>query len=250
MRNWKGWMLMGCLLASPALGAQPTLLDADTFDSNMLFAAGHPNERSRLHGIKAYNDGRMGDAHRHFRRGAHYGDKLSQYFLSLIYWHGEGVATDPVLAYIWSDLAAERGNQPLLAHRESIWASLSSEQRLEATERGIALYDRYGDAAAIPRTNAQIRRFAASKTGTRVGSDSTRMGIALGRARNVGEGEAGGQANLLIPIEPLFKVSQATFYGAARTRPSQYWLEQNRILESMLGSGKVNVGEVEPVRDR
>ena len=57
-------------------------------------------------------------------RGVRYADKYSQHYLSLMSWHGVGVPVDRVQAYIWSDLAAERGSKRLLAIREKMWARL------------------------------------------------------------------------------------------------------------------------------
>src|SRR5688572_23333657 len=89
-----------------------------TVDEQLKSAVGHPNEVWRLRGLKAYLDGHYDEAIGKFERAASYADKYSQHYLSLIYWYGQGVPVDRAQAYIWSDLAAERGAVRLLAIRE------------------------------------------------------------------------------------------------------------------------------------
>ena len=79
----------------------------------MLMTAGflehHQDIQYRMLGMTAYKDGRFDDALRFFRRAAFFADKPSQGMVAEMYWNGQGVPRDPVQAYIWMDLAAERG---------------------------------------------------------------------------------------------------------------------------------------------
>ena len=111
----------------PRAPANSTRSPWTTYETALLEASGHPNELNRWHGLWAYQNGRVDEAREHFERAAMYGDKLSQHALTLMYWNGdEGVARDPVVAYVWADLAAERGNsQDLLRLRERIWRELT-----------------------------------------------------------------------------------------------------------------------------
>jgi uncharacterized protein len=114
--------------------------DTDTeamrqYDILYALSANHPNERFRLYGQRAALQKQWQDAAKSFRTAARYADKYSQHRLSLMYWHGVGVPVDRVQAYIWSDLAAERGYPQFLAIRERMWRELSPEQQ--------AAYDSY-----------------------------------------------------------------------------------------------------------
>jgi TPR repeat protein len=137
--------LLWTALCSPALaayvGPNPGVLavQSDTdqevlrrYDELVLSAAYHPNELYRFYAQKAAVNGRWGDAVRHFRIAARHADKYSQHRLSLLHWYGVGVPEDRVEAYLWSDLAAERGYPQLLAIREKMWRELTPAQQQKA----------------------------------------------------------------------------------------------------------------------
>ena len=225
-------------LALPAAGAgEQRTITLHTYESALLEASGHPNELNRWHGLWAYQNGRVEEAREHFERAAMYGDKLSQHALTLMYWNGEeGLARDPVVAYVWADLAAERGNsQDLLRLRERIWRELTPVQRRRVREIGPGYHARYGDAVAKKRTNAELRRFMRNQTGTRVGLLTSKLDISLGRPE-VGPGgvwQGFGQ----------IRTTGTEFYAAHRTEPAAYWKAEDKSLRAML-EGRVEVGEV------
>jgi hypothetical protein len=113
------------------------------------------NYRYRLYGHLAAAERRWPDAANDFRIAASYADKYSQHRLSLLYWHGVGVEKDRVEAYLWADLAAERGYTEFLAVRERMWRQLDEAERAAAVERGPALYAHYGDPSAKQRQKYQ-----------------------------------------------------------------------------------------------
>jgi TPR repeat protein len=113
------------------------------------------NYRYRLYGHVAAAERRWPNAANDFRVAASYADKYSQHRLSLLYWHGVGVEKDRVQAYLWADLAAERGYTEFLAVRERMWRQLDEAERAAAVERGPALYEHYGDPAAKQRQKYQ-----------------------------------------------------------------------------------------------
>lgn len=241
----------GAAVAQPQLPQQPQYertINLDTYEAGLLEASGHPNEVERWHGIWAYDNGRMDEARRHFERAAYYGDKLSQHVLSLMCWNGDGGARDPVRAYIWADLAAERGNNAdLLQVRERIWSQLTPPQREQALDDGLAFYRRYGDAAAMPRTNRELRRFLRNRTGSRVGLVTSPVGISLGRP-DVFQAAAGGAKLSPGP----YGASGDHFYADARTRADAYWAAEDlnvRTLLRQIEQGQVDVGPVTPARD-
>ncbi|MGY0800082.1 hypothetical protein ACW7G0_13645 [Lysobacter sp. A286] len=229
---------------NPAVG-EAAGLNGTEFDAMIRGAAGHPNERARWRGLWAYDNGRHDAAIDQFQLAASYGDKVSQHVLTLMYWHGDGVDADPVKAYIWADLAAERGtDQRLLAIREKLWTSLSPEQRQQTKQLGPGYYERYGDDRTMPRNEAAMRRFAHGRTGSRVGADSSRPHIIAG-------GSASGpiKANSLNALASgNGGMSAAELYDRERLRPERYWDAEDQVLAELMNEGKVKVGELEPVR--
>lgn len=226
--------------AQPGTGRQ---FNFSAYDNAVRMSVGHPNELSRWHGMWAYDNGRHAEALEHFQRAAKFGDKFSQHFLSLMHWHGEGVPRDPVQAYIWADLAAERGNtRDLLEIREKIWMALTPEQQDQARQRGPDYFDRYGDHVAIRRTNSHLRHFERNRTGSRAGARTMQMSVQMG-------GPVGGSWSGPSATSTMAMVGSATdeqMYGADRTRPTVYWRTQDQMLGALIG--QVDVGPVETVR--
>lgn len=239
-------LLLPLVLAFPALPAladDDRAINVETYRSAVLAASGHPNELSRWHGMWTFDNGRADEAIGHFQRAASYGDKLSQHFLTLMYWNGEGVDRDPVLAYVWADLAAERGdNDMLIRMREKIWSELTPQQREQAVETGQSYFDRYGDQVAIKRANAQLRRFMRTQTGSRVGLLTSRLEVNAGRP----DLWASGARSTYGP----YASTGTEFYSDARTRPAAYWQDQDLSVQALLkrlGTGRVDVGDVDKV---
>ena len=222
---------------------EPRAINFDTYNTAVLQASGHPNELSRWHGIWTYDNGRVDEARKHFERAASYGDKLSQHFLTLMYWNGDGVDRDPALAYVWADLAAERGNNSdLLEIRERIWNGLDQQQQRRALEIGPQYFARYGDVATRKRADAELRRFMRTQTGSRVGLLTSKLDVSMGRP----ELWAGGASSSFGPEKTI----GTEYYAANRTRPAAYWQGEDLSLKALLrqiGAGQVNVGEVRKV---
>jgi hypothetical protein len=243
-------MVVVLLLASGATVAEePLKLVSASFmdvDAQLKPAEGHPNEESRLLGLKSYLSGRYGEAITKFERAASYADKPSQHYLSLIYWHGQGVPVDHVRAYIWADLAAERGSRKLLAIREKMWAELTSQQQQQAVADGGEYYARYGDEVAKPRAEAEIRRFATHMTGSRIGFQNQNMDIINGGPINGSFGNA-TPGMLAASAMVVGTTTGDKVYAAERTRMGAYWTAQDRELDR---SGHVEVGPAEPQKSR
>lgn len=225
------------LASSMATAAPPlTLTDASFMDIDdmVLAAKGRPNEEYRLHGLKAYQQGNYPDAMTRFEVAAYNADKYSQHYLSLMHWHGVGVPPDHVQAYIWADLAAERGSKRLLLIREKMWAELTPTQQAQVEARGTEFYARYGDAVAQPRVEGKIRAFARDMTGSRVGYRNQRLDVSVGPPSGSFSGP-GSQNQLSTPP------SADELYGkdGGLHALTTYWKEQDRLLD-----GTVDVGPV------
>lgn len=165
---------------------------------------GHPNEMWRYRALRALKLEQAVTARRYFRHAARYGDKFSQHALSLMAWHGVGGAADRTQAYVWSDLAAERGYRDLLLVREKMWMELNAAERTNTLLLGEAMYEIYGDEVAKLRQQWAMRRALASATGSRVGATTDRVEFLGGEIR------------------------ARDFYAPERMDEDIYWREQDR----------------------
>lgn len=240
-----GWMIVLLLATGSVLAKEPLKLVSASFmdvDAQLKSAKGHPNEEWRLRGLKSYLSGHHDESIVKFERAASFADKHSQHYLSLIYWHGQGVPVDRVRAYIWSDLAAERGSRKLLAIREKMWAELTPQQQQQAVKDGSDYYARYGDEVARPRAEAEIRRFASQMTGSRVGFHNQKMDVVNGGPINGSFGNA-TPGMLAASAMVVGTTTGDKLYAADRTRADAYWVAQDRELDR---SGHVEVGPARP----
>ena len=238
--------IVAALSSAAAAVEPPTLTDASfmELDEKSVSIRGRPGEESRFAGLKSYKTRRYQQAAVQFTRAASYADKYSQHYLSLMYWHGVGVEKDPTQAYIWSDLAAERGSRRLLAIREKIWSQLTTAQQAQAQERGPAFHAQYGDHTAKPRAESVMRRFARSMTGSRVGYRNQRLEIGgppidRALAPEVGSSMAAYMTSVSGSPDELYGKEG----GLAMLKT--YWVEQDRQIERAV---TVEVGPVQPVR--
>jgi len=243
-------LAMGILLAlacAPSLAADPEdvldLTDAGFMEIDGLVAGakGRPNEEARWRGLKSYTQGRYTEAADAFERGALYADKFSQHYLSLMRWHGVGVERDPVEAYIWADLAAERMSRKLLLVRERMWKELTPVQRDQVAERGPGFYAKYGDDVAKRRAEGIMRQYARDMTGSRVGYRNQQLAVSGKPDNGTFAVKTGSNAAALVMPQAA---SPDELYGkeGGLRRLTGYWQEQDVLLEG----GKVEVGPLSP----
>ena len=201
----------------------------DPEDKPLLITAGfldhHQDLKYRMYGMQAYKKGRYEDALRFFRRAGFFADKPSQGMVAEMYWNGQGTPRDTVQAYIWMDLAAERGYQGFLVQRERYWKALSEAERARAIEEGQLLYARFGDAAAKPRYEHQLRIGKSQMTGSRTGFN---RGVQIEIP-----GPDGSQS-----------IDGSKFYDERYWNAKKYWAWQDKLwMKPRIG--KVTVGEIE-----
>ena len=218
-------------IAEQAATVDTDAMTKQDFDALVKMAVNHPNELHRIYANKAAASGDWGDAARHFRIAARHADKYSQHRLSMLYWHGVGVGTDRVEAYIWADLAAERGYPQFLAIREKMWAELTPKQQAEVPERGRRMVAEYADAVAKPRAERAIAQGKRQMTGSRTGFDAGVIVSSIGPGNQL-FGSLGG-TNLKV------------MYDASRTDPKKYWAFEDYVWKE----GMIKVGEIEAVPD-
>lgn len=132
----------------------------------------HPDMYGMTMGAQEYAKHQYGAALRHFELGALYADKFSQLCLGLMHMNGEGTPKDPVTAFAWFDLAAERNYPDFVATRDALKKTLTAEQVKQALALRAELSKRYADAVAKPRMAAELRMGMMNFTGSRTGFDS------------------------------------------------------------------------------
>ena len=131
---------------------------------------GHPDLFGQYTGWHLYADHDYAGAIKYFTMGAYYADKVSQLCLGLIYLNGDGVPKDPVKAWAWLSLAAERGYPEFVATRDRVWGQLDAGQRTRAEAEAKTLAATYGDKVAQPRMLAALRMAASEHIGSLTGA--------------------------------------------------------------------------------
>ncbi|HEL3180064.1 TPA: sel1 repeat family protein [Stenotrophomonas maltophilia] len=173
-------LLLLALLSAhlPTLAAErPASPEEDATLINAGFLDSHPDIMYRQWGVGALHRNDVKAAMDHFRRAARYADKPAQGYLGEMYWFGVDQPRDPVMAFAWMDVAAERG-YPLFAElRDEYWATLPLEQHQAARAQAQALRAEYGDAVARPRMADVLRKGRREMTGSRTGSMSNNVDV-------------------------------------------------------------------------
>lgn len=168
MKALEALALIGLLVSTPGVAAARDPLATSQIELAGFLRA-HPDIKNRRLGIEQLEAGQPQRAFEFFMEAARLADKPSQAMLGEMYWEGNGVARDPVMGYIWMDIAAERGYRAMVAWRERYWGELSPAQRQRALSEGVVFFDEYGDAAAQPRMVQELRRAKSRITGSRTG---------------------------------------------------------------------------------
>ncbi|HEY0502137.1 MAG TPA: hypothetical protein VGD42_01470 [Lysobacter sp.] len=212
-------------------------------DAVVMASKDKPNELQRVFGLKSYLRGDGEDAIGHFMTAARYADKYSQHYLSLMYWHGAEVAEDRAQAYVWADLAAERGSRTLLLIREKMWLLMTPQEQQRALALGEDFYTRFGDAAAKPRAEGLMRAFARDMTGSRLSYRNQMMEIAGKPLNGIFMPEIGTNTGAYMIADA---VAPEQLYGeTGGLNFDGYWKEQDALLD---GIGSTAVGPVSPVK--
>lgn len=189
------------------------------------FLNGHPDLRHRLAALYHYRNGDFEKALVRFKRGARFADKPSQGMVAEMLWKGEGSAMDRPAAYIWMDLAAERGYKPMLLRREAFWNELTEAERAKALEIGDVLFMEYADKYAKPRMERQMRFARRNTTGSRTGFT--------------------GMLSIIIPTPGGSRtIDGGTFYQDRFWEPGEYWRMQDTDWKEP-GKGTVEIGDLQ-----
>lgn len=223
-------LLLLCLWLPAAVGAPVPGERAERMEERTVqseaFLNAHPDMKYRNQGWAAHEAGDFPAAVNAFRQAAMFGDKASQALLAELFWQGKGVPQDRARAYVWSDLAAERGYPQLLAVREHYWAGLDEAERERALAIGRELYAEYGDDVALPRLAKHLMRARRSMAGGRPN-----------RGADVHVRDAGGR---------WVRIPGHYFYSATLWEPARYqqWEDEKWMPPR---EGRVQVGDPVPV---
>jgi uncharacterized protein len=214
---------------------------------------GHPDLHGQFEGILHYEKGDYAGAMKYFLSGARYADKMSQLSIGLLYLNGQGVAKDPVTAYAWIALSAERNYPKFVATRDGVWAQLDPAQREKANQMLQQLMAEYGDAVAKPRMVAQLQQEKLHMTGSPLGFGNFVSAITpgqyFGNLYGVGLGAAGfDPGEPLIPYCGLGAVEGGVITGCGDFWADNRWNSRAyfKAADSQW-SGTVKVGALQNV---
>lgn len=104
-------------------------------------------------GNRAWQSGRPAEAREQWQAAANAGDSRAMLALGRLYLRGLGAPQDFVLAHMWFNLAASRGETEAIKHRDVLSARMTSTERAEAQKRARAW--RPGPKAAQPATTVE-----------------------------------------------------------------------------------------------
>ncbi|RUL64178.1 sel1 repeat family protein [Dyella dinghuensis] len=147
----------GSALAQDAPASPPNDTTSTLATMDKTYTQGHPDLFNEFAGMRRYEAGDYSGAMKDFLQAAYYADKPSQLSIGLMYLRGQGIEKDPVKAYAWVSVAAERQYPQFTATQNQVWADLDSQQRKEAKVMQQTIAAQYGDAVAKPRMLQAIR---------------------------------------------------------------------------------------------
>lgn len=193
---------------------------------------GHPdlfNEFAGMHRLKAHD---YKAAMKFFKEASRYADKLSQLSLGLMYLNGQGVAKDPVTAFAWVAISAERKYPRFLATRDAIWSTLDADQREQAKTMVAKLYAEYGDPVAKKRMAHALNLAKLQMTGSRLGFGTSSVSTVSADSVPAACGEE--------TIDGAAQVGCGNIYAAWRWDPKQYFQVRDGAWK-----GTVTVGAID-----
>ncbi|MDO1529143.1 sel1 repeat family protein [Fulvimonas sp. R45] len=202
--------------------------------------AGHPDLYGEFAGMQHLASGDYKAAMKYFLIGASYADKLSQLSIGLMYLNGQGVKKDPVTAFAWIAIAAERKYPRFLATRDAVWAGLDAQQREQAKALIERLYPEYGDLTAQPRMAKRLRWERTELTGSYLGEQIGPMAsLTPGEFTGTGAQPPCGAATIGgVPITGCGNLADVQWYWD----PKDYFKARDAEWSGTVTVGKVNQG--------
>ncbi len=170
---FSGLVLILAITGGPAFGSESGAAGTTIFNYNN-YADNAPGTEFLERGNRFYRQGDYDAAVGNFQLASHWGDKMGQFNLGLLYVNGQGVERNPLRGWAWIELAAERGYPHYRQVADGIWGQFEPKHRKIA--RRILedeLRPEYGDEVAIERTSREMKRRLRKNTsgGSRVGAN-------------------------------------------------------------------------------
>lgn len=170
--------LLLCAIPGTAFAQGATAqFNTDTVQSlrvmDKTYTEGHPDIINEFIGMHRYAAGDYTGAMKSFLVAASYADKPSQLSIGLMYLNGQGVQKDPVTAWAWLSIAAERGYPRFVSTRDDLWQQLSSGQRQQAKATEQQLYAQYGDPVAQPHMLQALQQSEANMGAGNAGANAS-----------------------------------------------------------------------------
>jgi uncharacterized protein len=149
------------------------------------YAEHTPGYQSLIEGSRSYKAGQYASAKSKFKQAAYWADKLAQFNLGVMNYHGHGVRQNQARAWAWFELAAERGYPEMVEMARLVHEDLSETQRA----RGQRILEQelrpeYGDDARVEHVARHMERERRRVTGSRTGFVSGNLQIVDRSGRN------------------------------------------------------------------
>ncbi len=163
-RRFRNVILSAVVLAAGAIGWSPVSAQQGHYLDRA------PGTQHLAPAQRAYENGMYGVALRRFEKAAFWADKVAQFNLGVMHYHGQGVDADHARAWAWMSLAAEREYPHMVALADQVWAGLdeADQERAMGILESELLPD-YGDEVAVARTSRHMTREQRKATGSRTG---------------------------------------------------------------------------------
>src|SRR3546814_2086588 len=123
---------------------------------------------------------------------------------------GSGAVQDPLLAFAWMAVAAERGDHGYARLRDRYWKELDADQHADARARTRELRAEYGDSTALPRLQRSIRMARHEATGSRLGYTGVLEVTSIDGNRD-GRGPSRSEEHTS-ELQSLMRISYAVFF--------------------------------------
>lgn len=212
--------------------------------------------RAQQHADRFYEAGEYRKAYRKYIELAKIGDSFSQYRVSFMHYSGEGQTPDSVEAYAWAVLAAQNGNDDLVAYRDAIWDALPVSERDGAEEHAAQYLNKWGNLALAEEAARKARQRLRDCTGSRLGArceDLYMSSMPLVVGGPPGGGGGGGETARSLAAASAGKGSEFNSIGAP-AKDFEYFQELRqalRMLDQYIGEqrGTVTLGEFRVVED-
>jgi len=202
----------------------------------------HPDLFGEFAGMLRYAHHDYTGALKYLKIGAYYSDKLSALSIGLMYLNGEGVAKDPLTAYAWLSIAAERGYPDFVATRDRVKASLTPEQLHRAQAVLADLAAEYGDKVAKHRLAVQLRQGQMQITGSHTGFDSGVVQMKTGNCSG---------PSIAIGGEPVPKAGcGGNVYAKWRWDPKTYFAVRDAHWKATVSVGALNAVDDAQKKDK